>query len=175
MRSIHLFNDSGRELDGAPLIDAVRATLHWHACENGLAPGGSVTIVLTGDRQVRDLNRKHRGIDSVTDVLTFPALPHGLPGEEAVLGELVVAVPWTAWQANCAGHELSQDLVLLMVHGTLHLLGHKHDTGQQRARMWSAQDAVLRSLGLAPELVPQLERMTLPEKADRQEPWPGNV
>lgn len=175
MRPIQLFNDSGRELDEAPLIDAVRATLHWHACEKGFVPGGSVTIVLTGDRQVRDLNRKYRGVDSVTDVLTFPALPHGLPGEEAVLGDLVVALPWTARQAARAGHELSQDLVLLMVHGTLHLLGHKHDSEQQRACMWSAQDAVLRSLGLAPDLVPQLEYMTLTEAADRQEPWPGNV
>ncbi len=175
MRSIQLFNDSGRDLDEVPLIDAVRATLRWHAREEGFVPRGSVTVLLTGDRQVRDLNREFRGIDSVTDVLTFPALPHGLPAEEAVLGDLVVAVPWTAWQAARAGHELSQDLALLMVHGTLHLLGHEHDTEQQRARMWSAQDAVLRSLGLAPDLVPQLERMTFTEEADRQEPWPGNV
>ena len=55
--------------------------------------------------------------------------------------------------------------MLLMVHGTLHLLGHTHETEQERAAMWLQQDTVLQQLGLSPNLVPGLEQDPILEEA----------
>lgn len=155
--SVHFLNETDRDVDPAPLVEAVRATLRLYGDEE--AQGGSVTIVLAEDDRVRALNREFRGVDSVTDILSFPALPHGIDAEEAGPGDLVVALPWTFRQAQLAGHEPAQDLMLLMVHGTLHLLGHRHDTGRERSVMWAAQAQVLDALGLSAELVPALEKV----------------
>ena len=163
-RSVHFLNETDRDVDAAPLVEAVRATLRLYGDEE--AQGGSVTIVLADDDRVRALNREFRGVDSVTDVLSFPALPHGMEAEEAGLGDLVVALPWTARQAQLAGHEPAQDLMLLMVHGTLHLLGHRHDTERERSLMWAAQAQVLDALGLSAQLVPGLEEMSAVESAN---------
>ena len=154
MNAIYLHNETGQAIEITSLKRAVRVTLRMQAA----AMRGTVTILLTSDEQVRALNREYRGVDRVTDVLSFPALPHGIEAEERALGDLVVALPWTARQAQLAGHSLLHDLMLLMVHGTLHLLGHTHETEQERAGMWSQQDLVLQQLGLSPDLVPRLEQ-----------------
>ncbi len=154
MNAIHFHNETNQVIDCASLKRAVHVTLLLQIAEQR----GAVTIMLTSDEQVRALNQQYRGVDSVTDVLSFPALPHGIEAEERALGDLVVALPWTARQAQLAGHALLHDLMLLMVHGTLHLLGHTHETEQERAGMWSQQDLVLQQLGLSPDLVPRLEQ-----------------
>jgi probable rRNA maturation factor len=89
---------------------------------------GRVTIAITGDRRVRTLNRRHRGRDEPTDVLSFPA---GEPGE---LGDVVVAAGVARRQARAAGHDLGTEVRVLALHGLLHLLGYDHerDTGQMR-------------------------------------------
>ena len=161
MNAIYLHNETGQAIEITSLKRAVRVTLRMQAAEMR----GTVTILLTGDEQVRALNREYRGVDRVTDVLSFPALPHGIETEEKVLGDLVVALPWTALQAQQAGHNLLDDLMLLMVHGTLHLLGHTHETEQERAAMWLQQDTVLQQLGLSPNLVPGLEQDPILEEA----------
>ena len=97
-------------------------------------------------------------MDSVTDVLSFPALPHGIEEEEAALGDLVIALPLTMRRAGATGRAVMDELRLLVAHGTLHLLGHSHETEAARAAMWAAQEAVLRELGLPPDLAGQLEQ-----------------
>lgn len=121
---------------------------------------GSVSIVLTSDEQVRNLNRRYRGIDRVTDVLSFPALPHGIGEEEPALGDLVLAVPWASRQADRAGHQMMDDLALLVVHGTLHLLGFTHNDERGSDAMRTAQAAVLQGLGVPPENARRLERLS---------------
>ncbi|MCC6564927.1 MAG: rRNA maturation RNase YbeY, partial [Chloroflexi bacterium] len=100
--------------------------------------------------------------DSVTDVLTFPAYP--LPDdivqemdEPPYLGDLVIAYPYTCAQAERLGHSPADSLSLLVVHGTLHLLGHDHDTPERRAAMWDVQANALRALSISEDIVPWLE------------------
>ena len=121
---------------------------------------GRVSIVLASDKQVRNLNRRYRGIDRVTDVLSFPALPHGIGEEEPALGDLVLATPWVSRQADCAGHKMMDDLVLLVVHGTLHLLGFTHSDDRGSDAMQAAQAAVLQRLGVPPENARRLEQLS---------------
>ncbi len=87
---------------------------------------GSLTIALVPDARIRALNRRYRGKDAATDVLSFPA------GEPGVLGDVVIAVGVARRQAQDAGHALQTELRILALHGLLHLLGydHEHDDGR---------------------------------------------
>ncbi|MDE0608940.1 MAG: rRNA maturation RNase YbeY [Anaerolineaceae bacterium] len=158
MSGVCVRNESGHDLDTALLIEAVRATLRMHGDKK--SPDGRVSIVLTSDERVRNLNRRYRGIDRVTDILSFPAVPHGIGEEEPDLGDLVLATPWASRQADRVGHQLMDDLALLVVHGTLHLLGFTHDDDRGSDAMRAAQDAVLQGLGVPPENAEHLEQLS---------------
>jgi probable rRNA maturation factor len=85
---------------------------------------------------MRELNRAYRGIDSSTDVLAFSMRE----GEFAsinpqLMGDVVISAERAQSQAERAGHELMDELLLLAVHGTLHLLGYEDETTSGRARM----------------------------------------
>ena len=99
----------------------------------GLAPRsavGEVVVALVGDRKMRDLNRRFRGIGKVTDVLSFPADPvlAGLsPAPTPCLGDIVIATGRAARQARAAGLTESEEWRRLALHGLLHLLGYDHE------------------------------------------------
>ena len=136
------------------IAEAIRWVLKQHAAP----PGTGVTLVVTNDEQVRALNAQYRGVDATTDVLSFPAdpLPDDLrqamaeAGDEDApyLGDLVVAYPYTAQHAQSAGHALDDELILLAIHGTLHLLGFDHDSAERQAAMWETQNEALVALGV---------------------------
>lgn len=109
------------------------------------APPGALTIRLTGDTELKRLNRDFLGHDYATDVLSFPseAIEAGL----RYFGDLALSLPRAAAQAKAGGHSLKAELQLLVVHGVLHLLGHDHATRRQQARMWAAQAEILTNLG----------------------------
>jgi probable rRNA maturation factor len=96
-------------------------------------------------------------VDAPTDILSFPAEPlPDLPPELAdlndeppYLGDLIIAYPYTRRQAEDSGHALEDELVLLVIHGTLHLLGYDHDTPDNEERMWSAQAELLAEAGVS--------------------------
>jgi probable rRNA maturation factor len=109
--------------------------------------GAKVTVLLLGERAMRGLNRRWRGLDRPTDVLSFSQREGeggGLHPE--VLGDVVVCVPVAKRQALEAGHCLAAELDRLVVHGLLHLAGHDHEAGPVAARaMRRREDAIIRS------------------------------
>jgi probable rRNA maturation factor len=115
--------------------------------------------VVTDDDSVASLNRQYRNVDAPTDVLSFPAAapPVELQDEPRYLGDLVIAYPYASAQAAREGHAFNDSLALLVVHGTLHLLGYDHDTQEHRAEMWAAQEQVLKALHIPVDMVPALE------------------
>ncbi len=120
----------------------------------------AVTIVLTGDEHVMALNQRFRGINAPTDILSFPADPIPMPegaDEPRYLGDLVIALPYALAQAERLGHDSSESMALLVIHGMLHLLGCDHDTPERKAEMWTAQTTLLSALGIDPEILPALE------------------
>ena len=123
---------------------AARTTL-----EEQSAPDGDITIVLSDDRQLHDLNREYLGIDAPTDVLSFPASESDPETGASYLGDIIISVERAESQARAAKHELKSELQLLVVHGVLHLLGHDHAEAGEKARMWAAQAEVLKRLGLS--------------------------
>jgi probable rRNA maturation factor len=152
---VEVQNDLGFGCNIARLQDAVRTVLSLHEVE----PEVSLSIVLTDDAHIAALNLQFRDVDAPTDVLSFPADPPpvAIPGEPPYLGDLVIAYPYAAAQAERAGHDLEDSLALLVVHGTLHLLGYDHDSDSNRAEMWAAQDEALKTLNIPLTIVPRLE------------------
>jgi probable rRNA maturation factor len=110
---------------------------------------GDLTIVLTDDAQLRELNRDYLGINAPTDVLSFPASETDPETARRYLGDILISIPRANEQAHAAGHALEAEVQLLTVHGTLHLLGYDHAEADEKARMWKAQAEVLERLGLS--------------------------
>ncbi len=157
---IEIQNDRPFPVAETRLLDAAVHVLTAHQ----IVPESGMTIVITVDEDVAALNREFRGIDAPTDVLSFPAddLPDDLASimddEPPYLGDLVIGYPYAASQASREGHDLDDSLALLVVHGTLHLLGYDHDTVERRTAMWTAQEESLRALGIPVDIVPALEK-----------------
>jgi probable rRNA maturation factor len=110
------------------------AAAHAGACRDlllrlrrALHQGAGVTLLLATDRALRSLNRRHRGLDRATDVLSFPAAGTLEPGV-AHLGEIAVSLGTAARQARRAAWPLDSEIALLVTHGFLHLLGYDHET-----------------------------------------------
>jgi probable rRNA maturation factor len=106
-----------------------------------------LSILLTGDGPVRELNRQYLGIDAPTDVLSFSqregdafAIPDG---ETPHLGDIIISVDTATQQANDAGIPLQDELAHLLVHGVLHLVGYDHASPDEEAEMRRHEDAIL--------------------------------
>jgi probable rRNA maturation factor len=107
-----------------------------------------VSVLFTGDRAMRSLNRRYRGKDMTTDVLSF-ALREGMfPRiQPTVLGDIVISLPTASRQAAEAGHPLIREIERLLVHGLLHLLGYNHERGPREAlRMEQKERKLLKGL-----------------------------
>ena len=109
---------------------------------------GDLTIVLTDNAQLHELNQDYLGIDAPTDVLSFPASETDPETARRYLGDILISVPRAEEQAQAAGHALESEIQLLIVHGTLHLLGYDHAGDEDKARMWKVQAEILEGLGL---------------------------
>jgi probable rRNA maturation factor len=108
-----------------------------------------ISLRLTTDKEMQELNHQHLGINAPTDVLSFP-IPFNDPETGApYLGDILVSVPTAARQAEIAGHSLEEEIRLLIVHGILHLLGHDHSTPDEKAVMWEIQDMLLQKLEIS--------------------------
>ena len=89
--------------------------------------GGQVTVLLTSDAVIRNLNRRFRAKNKPTDVLSFPA-DNLAPGAERMAGDLAISIPTARRQAALQNHTLSTEIKVLMLHGLLHLAGYDHET-----------------------------------------------
>jgi probable rRNA maturation factor len=107
-----------------------------------------LSIILTNDTRLHELNLNYLGADAPTDVLSFPASETDPETGAPYIGDILISVPRAREQANAAGHPLESEVQLLVVHGVLHLLGHDHAEAEDKARMWKAQSEILDSLGL---------------------------
>lgn len=108
---------------------------------------GELTVLLASDERLRQLNHTFRGDDSSTDVLSFPSEAENPETGLPYLGDVAISMEAVARQAQAAGHSPREELLLLTVHGVLHLLGHDHEQPMEGARMESAQREILSQLG----------------------------
>jgi probable rRNA maturation factor len=118
---------------------------------------GQVTVLLTTDAAIRSLNRRFRGKNKATDVLSFPA-ENLLQSQEKIAGDLAISVPTARRQAAEHSHALTAELKVLILHGLLHLAGYDHeiDDGQMHRRERQLRARLGLPLGL-------IERATSPK------------
>jgi rRNA maturation RNase YbeY len=88
------------------------------------------------------LNREYRGQDRSTDVLAFP-LREGPGPISNLLGDVVIALPVAISQAREYGHSVDEELIRLLIHGVLHLLGYDHEKGEREARRMQRKERML--------------------------------
>lgn len=104
-------------------------------------PDANLSVLLCDDRLIHALNRQHRDKDRPTDVLAF-AMSEGAPviGDATLLGDVVISLPTAARQARAAKRSLHDEVLMLLAHGLLHLLGDDHQTDAQERRMTARTD-----------------------------------
>ena len=108
---------------------AVAGLGRWLSVAAPAGARGAVTIAIVPDSTVRRLNRRYRGKDNATDVLSFVPVPGvALAGGRRFLGDLAIAKGLAARQARALGHSLRTEFRVLALHGLLHLLGYDHET-----------------------------------------------
>ena len=148
---IHI--ESEFDFPSALIERAVQASLAHHASREPL--DADLSVVLTDDAKLHELNRDYLGVDAPTDVLSFPASETDPETGARYLGDILISIPRAQAQATAAGHALESEVQLLVVHGVLHLLGHDHADSKEKARMWKAQSEILESLGLGQIKIPE--------------------
>jgi len=112
-----------------------------------------LVVVVSDDAALRELNRRFRGIDAPTDVLSFindNRGPYtGLSGNfPQQLGDIVISIDRARMQADAAKATLLDEMQLLVIHGTLHLLGYDHEAEDEKSKMWTSQRLILQALDI---------------------------
>lgn len=110
----------------------------------------SVSLSFIDEEGIRTLNKQYRNIDESTDVLSFPLWeeagvflpPEGWP--ELPLGDVIVSPPCVRENAKNQEVDYNNEIVLVIVHGVLHLIGYDHDTEERKTGMWREQEALVR-------------------------------
>lgn len=107
----------------------------------------SVSLTLTDDESMRELNLEWRDVDAPTDVLSFECERPGdadvVPGVPLELGDIVLASAYLERQAAAMGTSVADEWRLMLVHATLHLLGYDHETLDDAARMQGVEEGIL--------------------------------
>lgn len=106
----------------------------------------SFAVIITGNDELQTLNREYRGIDEPTDVLSFPSGEPDPQTGRVYLGDIIISCPKAQAQAEESGRPVMEELVLLTVHGMLHLFGHGHAEPGEKDKMWAIQDQILNKL-----------------------------
>ena len=111
---------------------------------------GEVSITLTDDKHIQKLNKKFRGKDTATDVLSFAFRESDEPeifgAEIEVLGDVIISLERAKAQATEYGHSFLREVIFLEVHGLLHLLGYDHMKEDERQEMESEQRFIMKKL-----------------------------
>ncbi len=118
-----------------------------------------ITVTLTDGETIREINREHRGIDSETDVLSFPLWdrrggekPFENPETGCImLGDIIISLPRLKEQAEEYGHSQKREAAYLCIHGVLHLLGFDHMVDDEKTEMRAKEEELLSQLKITRE------------------------
>ena len=138
--------DVQRVVDDGPDEEDIRRWVQATLAAEGRDGDAELTVRIVGEDEITELNRRYRHKDRPTNVLSFPfEAPPGV--ETDLLGDLVIAAPVVAREAREQGKPLTAHWAHLVVHGTLHLLGHDHQTEAEAEIMEGREIAILAGLG----------------------------
>ena len=132
---------------------AIEETLDYEQYQNPT----EVSVTFVDNAGIREMNKKFRGIDRATDVLSFPLFDFEGESEEppvdelmGMLGDIVLSLEQAKAQAEEYGHSFAREIAFLCVHSMLHLLGYDHETGEEdEADMRRRQSEIMDLMGLS--------------------------
>mgnify|MGYP003375853186 CR=1 FL=1 len=144
----------------AIIKEIVEASLDYEKCPYE----AEVSVILTDNETIQEINREQRGIDSPTDVLSFPLVDYERPSDfdhvedavedyfnpetgELMLGDIVISVDKVEEQAQKYGHSQKRELAFLVAHSMLHLCGYDHMEDEERLEMEQRQREILETRG----------------------------
>ncbi|MDO4961296.1 MAG: rRNA maturation RNase YbeY [Eubacteriales bacterium] len=140
--------------------DVINAALDHENCPYEI----DVSLLLTDDEAIRELNKEYREMDKSTDVLSFPMIDYESPAcfdgfddmdelfdpdsGELMLGDIVISIDHCIAQAKEYGHSITREYAFLIAHSMLHLMGYDHMTPEEAAEMEKRQEEILAGLGI---------------------------
>ncbi|MFN8499339.1 MAG: rRNA maturation RNase YbeY [Anaerolineae bacterium] len=126
---------------------AVEAAARRATATIGLQGAAEISVLVTDDESLRELNHTYRGQDKATDVLSFgqdgPDMASWPQDAPRMLGDVVISYPRVVEQAQKAGWREEDELLWLVIHGVLHLLGYDDEDEDGRAEMWTLGEMIL--------------------------------
>ncbi|MDO5047824.1 MAG: rRNA maturation RNase YbeY [Anaerococcus sp.] len=135
--------------DQIDMEDDLRKVIEEVLLTEGLDLSYELSLSFVGRDRIRELNRDFRGIDRVTDVLSFPLDEDiKIEGEASMLGDIVICLDVAKDQAKDFGHSLRREVMYLTAHSTLHLLGYDHMNDSDKAKMRKREKEVMKNLGV---------------------------
>jgi len=138
--NIEIINEFGYKEDYSYLEKVIESTLKEEKVDNAI-----FTIIFVSESRIQDINRDCRGIDRVTDVISFAFEdnPDIIYDDFRFLGEIYICIPRMLEQAKMYGHSITRELSFLTVHGILHLLGYDHMNKEDEEVMFGKQELIL--------------------------------
>lgn len=164
MTTFYIENETDEVLP-FPVEETVKAVCEAALKEEGCPYETQVNVVLTDNEGIREVNREARGIDSPTDVLSFPNVDFESSGlfeiaedceadyfdpdtGELILGDIMISIDKVKEQAENYGHGLRREFAFLVAHSMLHLCGYDHMEESEAKVMEAKQEKILEGLGI---------------------------
>ena len=143
--------DEGQKLD-CKMLEKMQEAGDFLMGEEGIdTDRAEISLTLVEPEEIKSLNAEYRNVDSVTDVLSFPQFEdkEQMPSEgELCLGDVVICVERAQQQAEEYGHSFEREMVYLLVHSLLHLLGYDHMDDDEKAIMRDKEEHVMEHVNL---------------------------
>lgn len=158
------FEEEGEERLSLPCEELAAEAAKAVLADAGCPYEAQVNLLVTGDSEIHEMNRRFREIDRPTDVLSFPMVEYGIPADfdfletrkdcfdpetgELVLGDIVISRDRVISQAEEYGHSKKREFAFLIVHSMLHLIGYDHIEEDERIVMEEKQRQLMDRLGI---------------------------
>lgn len=127
------------------LKKVIKSTLKHEGVENAY-----FSIVFVDETEIQKINKEYRGIDKVTDVISFALEDNAdvINNNLRILGDIYICIPKMLEQAQNYGHSIKRELSFLTIHGLLHLLGYDHIEKEDEEKMFALQELILNEEGI---------------------------
>ncbi len=142
MNKVEIFNQTAEDILELKKVNEVLV----YAMKKEKLENTSFNVIIVDNDFIHELNKKYRGIDRETDVITFALEDDDsliVGGEERILGDIYISIDKARSQAKEYGHSFMREICFLAVHGFYHLLGYDHMTEEEEKVMFSKQEEVL--------------------------------
>lgn len=145
--NIEVFNEINEDLSKE--LGELKELLK-NVCKDEKLSNGEFNVIIVNEEKIHDLNREYRGIDRVTDVISFALEDDKSFNIEdyRMLGDIYICLNKVKEQANEYGHSFKRELSFLAIHGLLHLLGYDHMNEEDEKVMFDKQEEVLKRYGI---------------------------